>query len=769
MQPTPYVRAWDPRTSAAPRFAGVLALLCGSLTAQTVTSISPTDAWQVTDVVIAGTGFDAASQVLVDGVPETIFSLTPTQIVVRPDLAEPGFADVTVTSSTGSVTVPGGLALRPTMTFEGGPIGMSVDIELDNGAPGLFAWIFDSAALAAPIDLGPTVYSVLQLNPFTFVGLPGSPGLLSPEGKAELSVPVPLMASLVGEDVFGQGVAEIADPFAFSFTNLAQVTIAEALPFEVVSISVPPGAVWEVNRPIEFVFTQPVDFSSIAANTVVIQTLAGVPAQGQLSLAAPDTVVFQPTCPLQDDFLDAGFQPGGVTYRIEVRGQDGGAPIVLAANGQELGSSVIQLFTTPVGLEPAALFFDTAAGPPAPVLRTVGSSDPNASFLELGEDPGNAIYFEVDPSSGAIAQPSGVPLNLYSDVGSHVAFVLEIDQAVNPSSSNVDPSRVFLERRFLPNGEWEPFLTSVELVSNCTATGATLRLEPLGILPQGSQVRAVIAESFEDIVGETNLVALDGFAVVETLTPFDPTFVAATDLADELFESFDVGGDQPGSLEDTAAVFAVEPAEWGGGVLQASLSFEGNGGPGGDFDLLVPGGATLVLDTTAATVFGGPQALQGVNGVSQSVVGGVLQVRNLRIESGGLLRAQGPNPLVILATGDVEIFGSLSVDGFPAQDVATFDTGDVPEPGASGACGGGRGGTGSVVTTTSTPRGGDGFGAFDAPGWWRKPATTATRTRPPRSRSPSRPRAGHRLRSRSPTPRMTTTSSGGFWIRVLGA
>ena len=165
MQPTPYVRAWDPRTSAAPRFAGVLALLCGSLTAQTVTSISPTDAWQVTDVVIAGTGFDAASQVLVDGVPETIFSLTPTQIVVRPDLAEPGFADVTVTSSTGSVTVPGGLALRPTMTFEGGPIGMSVDIELDNGAPGLFAWIFDSAALAAPIDLGPTVYSVLQLNP----------------------------------------------------------------------------------------------------------------------------------------------------------------------------------------------------------------------------------------------------------------------------------------------------------------------------------------------------------------------------------------------------------------------------------------------------------------------------------------------------------------------------------------------------------------------------------------------------------------------------
>jgi hypothetical protein len=141
--------------------------------------------------------------------------------------------------------------------------------------------------------------------------------------------------------------------------------------------------------------------------------------------------------------------------------------------------------------------------------------------------------------------------------------------------------------------------------------------------------------------------------------------------------------------------------------------FGGTGGPNGDFDWVVRTGDTFILDTTFTQIVGGPN---GAATAVLDVIGGVVDLRNLVIEVGGEVRVQGPNPLRILATGDVVIRGQLDLSGFRANSVATLNTGNIVELGASGGPGGGRGGNANVNTTASSPRGGAGTGAFGVAG-----------------------------------------------------
>lgn len=136
------------------------------------------------------------------------------------------------------------------------------------------------------------------------------------------------------------------------------------------------------------------------------------------------------------------------------------------------------------------------------------------------------------------------------------------------------------------------------------------------------------------------------------------------------------------------------------------------GGPGGDFDWHLPTGTTFVLFTDTAVIMGGPG---GAPTATQTVIGGTVELRNLVIEPGARLIVSGPNPCTILASGSVLIEGSVSVDGVDSAGVATLNTTNIPEPGASGNAGGGSGGTGSPLTSQSSPRGGTGFGAFMLP------------------------------------------------------
>lgn len=142
-------------------------------------------------------------------------------------------------------------------------------------------------------------------------------------------------------------------------------------------------------------------------------------------------------------------------------------------------------------------------------------------------------------------------------------------------------------------------------------------------------------------------------------------------------------------------------------VPRPTTCFDGDGGPSGDFDWYVHAGEVILLDTTLTTILGGPG---GVPSTVQNVVNGVVNVRDLVIEEGGTIRAQGPNPVRIQASRNVIVRGRLDASGFSARDVATLNTGNIMEPGAAGGPGGGRGGHANVVTTSSSPRGGDGQG-----------------------------------------------------------
>jgi len=466
--------------------------------------------------------------------------------------------------------------------------------------------------------------------------------------------------------------------------------------FQLPNISVDENETWQVNREIAFTFTKPVDFATVSLNTISIQTLTGTPATGSFFMSSSNVVVFQPNCPTEANGADSGLKAGGIPYIIRVLGRSSGAAnTVRSTEGDQLAVTQTRNFTTfDVG---ASAFLDTVVGPPLPVVRAQGSGAQDATYLEVGGDSDNRVYFERDNNQNLVLSVPGfmAPLNLYSDSGSKLAFVIEFDQAVDPSDSNVSSDLLRLE--FLDGLVWRPLETRVSLVANCTEAGARVRLEPIGVLPQGSMLRAVVLNGFKDLVGEPTQTTNETFAVVPTQVVDFSSLTPADGKSDEFFESFDFGGTSALSFQDTETLSEFPSATWQGGRLTSAFQFQGTGGPGGTFDWLIEDGDTVVVDTDLGVIL----ASDGVT--SQLVTGGRVDVRNMTIEAGGVVRAQGSQPLRIHATGTVIIRGTLDVSGVNARDVLTLNTGGVMEVGGAGGPGGGRGGNANEVLTSSSP------------------------------------------------------------------
>jgi len=476
--------------------------------------------------------------------------------------------------------------------------------------------------------------------------------------------------------------------------------------FQLIRVSVLEGAVWKVNQPIVFTFNEDVDFASISLNTISIQTTTGTPATGSFFLRSAREVVFQPNCPTLDDLSDTGLIPGSIAYQIRVLGESSGAAnTVRSAENQALQVTQTRSFTTPPSADRQVAFLDTQTGPPVPVVRSEGAQDEDATYLEVGGDPDNRVYFERDANQDLVLSVPDfeAPLNLYSDQATRVAVVIAFNQALSPASTNVNSARMRLE--FIDNnGLWNPLETNVALVANCTDSGARVRLEPIGILPQGSQLRAVVLAGLQDLVGEPSGSAEQTFAVTPTRALDFASLTPADGGADEFPEGFDFGGTSELSFEDTDALFDSPAASWDDGQLTAAFQFDGTGGPGGDFDWLVTSGDTVLVDTDDGRIV----ASDGVT--AQLIDDGVVDVRDLTIELGGTVRVQGSRPLVINATGTVIIRGTLDVSGFDAASVILPNQGNVRADGGAGGPGGGRGGHANEVVTNSTPRGSFGQG-----------------------------------------------------------
>lgn len=488
--------------------------------------------------------------------------------------------------------------------------------------------------------------------------------------------------------------------------------------FKVLSINVQAGATWKINRPLEITFSQDVDLSTVNLNTVRVTDIEGGSATGEFVLAVratgqvdPRTVRFRPNCPVLEDYSDAGLVPG-TTYQLRVMGSASkGAVTVRSTSGEQLVQGKLVTFQTPDSDKAYDLFVDQVQGPPAVRLRGAGvdEDDLDATHLELG---GERVYFTLDTGVQQGRLPSGfkVPLNHYSIPENQVSVVVVFNQAVDGSSTNLSQDRIRLE--YLDGGTWEPVATRIELLANCTEVGASVRLSPNGILPQGSELRVALRVGFADLTGDALGIDVDFFARMDSAVPGDenPLFPGiGNPEVDTILDGF--VGDE---LFDESAAFEVPPASWGGGELRASFDFDGTGGPDGTFDWYLPDGAEFILDTSGDTIVGGPD---GVPTTTQAVINGVVDIRDLFIPETSRLIIVGPYTCTILAAGDVRILGEISVRGSDNPGVGTLNTTNQPEQGAAGQAGGGDGGTGSYLTTQSTPRGGPGEGAFGLPGF----------------------------------------------------
>ena len=258
----------------------------------------------------------------------------------------------------------------------------------------------------------------------------------------------------------------------------------------------------------------------------------------------------------------------------------------------------------------------------------------------------------------------------------------------DPSPLNIDSSLVELG-------------TKADLVEN-SYHGSKVVLTPSGLLPFGERIEFLVRRGLDNISfgstaneegtseQEVHRIAAEA-DLVATFTTFDP---GAQPVDDLLFEDF-----LNKKLEGSAMREGLAPANWAVhdvdeappeySHLLATYGLSGEGNLG-DFKPLgvYP---TVLLDTDYQTF---PLFDGSTPGVKKTTVikGGVFHFRDIIIPEGVEVKGLGSNPLVLTATGRVEIAGTINCSGINGSNDVTFNSAFVPVPGGLGGPGGGRGG-----------------------------------------------------------------------------
>jgi len=183
----------------------------------TITEITPTHANIPGDVTVRGKYLGSIQLLTVDGVPATIKSAAPEELVIEPPLVLPGFRSVTALTDSG-VSRPGELeawpSLRCSVTRD------TVDLAFGNGDDG--PWI-----ILASTDLRQAPYRLTSPPTDYLLMLPDDAWILA-SGWNPTTTPVILdfrvPPALQGIDLYLQGWARQREsataPWRYSFTNL---------------------------------------------------------------------------------------------------------------------------------------------------------------------------------------------------------------------------------------------------------------------------------------------------------------------------------------------------------------------------------------------------------------------------------------------------------------------------------------------------------------------------------------------------------------------
>ncbi len=280
------------------------------------------------------------------------------------------------------------------------------------------------------------------------------------------------------------------------------------------------------------------------------------------------------------------------------------------------------------------------------------------------------------------------------------------------------------------------------------ATGAVVDVEPVGVLPVDAEIELMQRNNFSaltgvsaanvdpsnflSVLGSHRVLGVTTAAPIHTVGPCgvpDPEQRVHDAFTEEFVDTTYQDPDPP----------TVNPqAEWAkpingaitSGNLRASVGQAPTAGlgdfvplPNTNFDPSkaysqaagVPAGANfrfIVLDTD---VQGFPLPNGATPGITTpiSVVGGKFGFRDFIIPEGVWVIVRGSRPLVITASGKVEIRGVLDVSGSDGVSDDTFDTGFTPVPGGIGGPGGGRGG--ASHPTVWNPKGPQQINQFATP------------------------------------------------------
>lgn len=461
--------------------------------------------------------------------------------------------------------------------------------------------------------------------------------------------------------------------------------------FVLLRVTPPDNAKLFLNDSIQFDFSTPVDLTTADLNAISFSVfdLTGRPLGEQprgifrLARTPGDADVgrrleFVPLLPTDDLFTNGGFKPGR-RYLVQLVGGDRRNGAVLRdVSGKEMKAPISFNFSTVDGSSPAELFRNTKLGGPRRTSFDVHPATTDPVTRELIVDPSFAnnvpleirLGFDQPLNPQRINVPSGIELNpVLRDRAKRGRVYLEYD---DPAVGGKDT--------------WIP--ADVDLESN-SLDGATVVLRPQGALPNNAQVRVIVTNAMEDMSGESNVADQaysSQFGTFRVQGRHAPQF-------DAMVERFEALGQV-----DLAAPFTEPVAEVGEGYLRASLAFEGSD-TSLDFD---PADLRTVLNTDFTQV-------RMRSGRVVNVAGGVFEFKNVRIPLGYEVIGEGSKPMVWLITGDLDIAGTLHVNGSDGEVVRTTNA-DAPALGGVGQCGGGDGGRGSVNVTARTDTAEPGFG-----------------------------------------------------------